>query len=73
MFWRLCRRGRGAHCKTHRDIPLLIDLFDELKAHLVTGHQLTNIQRVEKLLGLPAMGQQKPSEQLPEMLQIVPG
>ncbi len=52
--------------------PLLIDLFDKLKAHLVTGHQVTNIQRVEKLLGLPAMGQQKPSELLPEMLQICP-
>jgi hypothetical protein len=31
---------------------------------LVTAHQLTDIQKVEKLSAMPAMGQQKPSELL---------
>jgi hypothetical protein len=52
--------------------PLPVDPFDRLKARLVTAHQLTDIQRVEKLLSLPAMGQQKPSELLAEMIWICP-
>jgi hypothetical protein len=52
--------------------PLPADPFDWLKARLVTAHQLTDIQRVEKLLSLPAMGQQKPSELLAEMIRICP-
>jgi hypothetical protein len=53
-------------------VPLPADPFDRLKARLVTAHQLTDIQRVEKLLALPTMGQQKPSELLAEMLRICP-
>jgi hypothetical protein len=52
--------------------PLPADPFDRLKARLVTAHQLKDIQRVEKLLSLPAMGQQKPSELLAEMIRICP-
>ncbi len=53
--------------------PLLTDPFDWLKARLVTAHQLTNIQHVEKLLSLRVMGQQKPSELQAEIIRICPG
>jgi hypothetical protein len=52
--------------------PLPADPFDRLKACLVTAHQLTDMQKVEKLLSLPTMGQQKPSELLAEMLRFCP-
>jgi hypothetical protein len=52
--------------------PLPDDPFDRLKARLVTAHQLTDMQKVEKLLSFPAMGQQKPSELLAEMLRFCP-
>jgi hypothetical protein len=52
--------------------PLPADPFDRLRARLVTAHQLTDIQKVEKLLAMPAMGQQKPSELLAEMLRFCP-
>jgi hypothetical protein len=52
--------------------PLPANPFDWLKARLVTAHQLTKIQHVEKLLSLPPMGQQKPSELLVEMIRICP-
>jgi hypothetical protein len=52
--------------------PLPADPFDRLKARLVTAHQLTDMQKVERLLSLPAMGQQKPSELLAEMLRFCP-
>jgi hypothetical protein len=48
------------------------DPFVRLKARLLTAHQLTDIQKVEKLLALPPLGKQKPSELLAEMLQICP-
>jgi hypothetical protein len=53
-------------------VPLPADPFDRLKARLVTAHQLTDMQKVEKLLSFPAMGQQKPSELLAEMLRYCP-
>jgi hypothetical protein len=46
--------------------------FNRLKSRLVNAHQLTNIQKVEKLLVLPAVGQQKPSELLAEMSRFCP-
>jgi hypothetical protein len=52
--------------------PLPADPFDQLKGRLVTAHQLTDIQRVEKLLALPPLGKQKPSELLAEMVRICP-
>jgi hypothetical protein len=52
--------------------PLPDDPFDRLKARLVTAHQLTDMQKVEKLLSFPTMGQQKPSELLAEMLRFCP-
>ncbi len=52
--------------------PLLEDPFDRLKARLVTVHQLTDMQKVEKLLSFPVMGQQKLSELLAEMLRFCP-
>jgi hypothetical protein len=55
-----------------KTVPLPADPFDRLKARFVTAHQLTDMQKVEKLLSFPAMGQQKPSEQLAEMLQYCP-
>ncbi len=48
------------------------DPFDRLRARLLTAHQLTDIQRVEKLLALPPLGKQKPSELLEEMMRICP-
>jgi hypothetical protein len=48
------------------------DPFDRLRARLLTAHQLTDIQRVEKLLALPPLGKQKPSELLAEMMRICP-
>ncbi len=52
--------------------PLPADPFNRLKARLVTAHQLTDMQKVEKLLSFPAMGQQKPSKLLAEMLRFCP-
>jgi hypothetical protein len=52
--------------------PLPEDPFDRLRARLLTAHQLTDIQKVEKLLSLPPLGRQKPSELLAEMLRICP-
>jgi hypothetical protein len=52
--------------------PLPADPFDRLKARLVTAHQLTDVQKVEKLLSFPTMGQQKPFELLAEMLRFCP-
>jgi hypothetical protein len=40
-----------------KTVPLPADPFDRLKARLVTAHQLTDMQKVEKLLSFPAMGQ----------------
>jgi hypothetical protein len=50
--------------------PLPADPFEQLKGQLVTTHQLTDIQWVEKLLALPPLGKQKPSELLAEMVRI---
>jgi hypothetical protein len=36
------------------------------------AHQLTDMQKVEKLLAFPVLGQQKPSELLAEMLRFCP-
>jgi hypothetical protein len=52
--------------------PLPENPFDLLRARLLTAHQLTDIQRVEKLLALPPLGKQKPSELLAEMIRICP-
>ena len=52
--------------------PLPENPFDRLRERLLTAHQLTDIQRVEKLLSLPPLGKQKPSELLAEMLRICP-
>ncbi len=50
--------------------PIPEDPFNRLKACLLTAHQLTDVQRVEKFLALPPLGKQKPSELLAEMLRI---
>jgi hypothetical protein len=52
--------------------PLPADLFNRMKARLVTAYQLTDIQKVEKLIQLPSMGQQKLSKLLVEMLRFCP-
>jgi hypothetical protein len=52
--------------------PLPADLFNRMKARLVMAYQLTDIQKVEKLIQLPSMGQQKPSKLLVEMLRFCP-
>jgi hypothetical protein len=52
--------------------PLPENPFDLLRARLLTAHQLTDIQRVEKLLALPPLGKQKLSELLAEMMRICP-
>jgi hypothetical protein len=52
--------------------PLPENPFDLLRARLLTAHQLTDIQQVEKLLALPLLGKQKPCELLVEMMRICP-
>ncbi len=46
--------------------------YTALKARLMTAYELTNIRRVELLFNLPALGEQKPSELLAEMLRLCP-
>ena len=45
--------------------------YDELRAALVTAHQLTSYQKAEKLLSSEPLGDRRPSELLSEMLELV--
>jgi hypothetical protein len=51
---------------------LPVDPYTQLKARLLTAHQLTDYQRVEQIFQLPPLGAQKPSELLAEMLRLCP-
>ncbi len=46
--------------------------YTELCCRMLAAHQLTDIQRVEKLFSLRPLAAQKPSELLEEMLRLCP-
>jgi hypothetical protein len=48
------------------------DPYTELKNRLLSSHQLTDYQRIEKLLSMESLGDRKPSEMLAHMLEMCP-
>jgi hypothetical protein len=46
--------------------------YSELKARLLSSHQLTDYQRIEKLLSMESLGDRRPSELLAHMLEMCP-
>jgi hypothetical protein len=52
------------------DLP--VDAYDQLRLRLMDAHHLNDYQKVEQLHSLPALGAQKPSEMLAEMLRLCP-
>ena len=52
------------------DLP--VDAYDQLRLRLMDAHHLNDYQKVEQLHTLPALGAQKPSEMLAEMLRLCP-
>jgi hypothetical protein len=52
------------------DLP--VDAYNQLRLRLMDAHHLNNYQKVEQLHSLPALGAQKPSEMLAEMLRLCP-
>ena len=48
------------------------DPYTQLKDRLLAAHQLTPYQRGEKLLDLPMLGANKPSELMNQMLELCP-
>ncbi len=51
-------------------VQLPANPYRELRGHLLAAHQLPDIQRVEQLHQMPLLANQKPSEQLAEMLRL---
>ena len=52
--------------------PHPVHPYTSLKEALLVSHQLTDFQRVELLLAMPALGGRRPSELLADMLEICP-
>ena len=52
--------------------PPPMDAYSQLKARILQVHALDEYQRVEKLVELPPLGGQRPSELLAEMMQLCP-
>jgi hypothetical protein len=48
------------------------DPFAALQAWLLTSHRLTDYQRAEKLVAMPALGARRPSQLLAAMLEMCP-
>jgi hypothetical protein len=46
------------------------DAYTQLKARLLAAHTLTKFQRMEKLLAAQALGCQKPSDMLQDLVQF---
>ncbi len=46
------------------------DTYIQLKARLLAAHTLTDFQRMEKLLAAQALGGQKPSDMLHDLVQF---
>jgi hypothetical protein len=54
------------------EAPLPADPYTQLRIRLLAAHQLSDYQKVEAIKKMPALGAQKPSELLNEMLRICP-
>ncbi len=52
--------------------PPTEDAYTQLKARLLSAHTLTEFQRMEKLLAAQALGGQKPSDMLHDLVQFCP-
>ena len=52
--------------------PLPANPYTELRRRLLAAHQLTDLQRVNKIIELSPLAAQKPSELLAEMLRLCP-
>ena len=48
------------------------DAYQQLKRRLISGHALTEFQRLEKLLLVQPLGAQRPTELLADMMQLCP-
>jgi hypothetical protein len=54
------------------DISKLVTPYQQLKEHLMSAHELTPIQRAERVMQMPDLGGQKPSQLLAAMLEWCP-
>ncbi len=54
----------------HKDIGPLS--YDNLRTSLLASHTLSNYQKMERMMRLPPLGDQKPSVMLAEMLEFCP-
>jgi hypothetical protein len=54
------------------DISKLVTPYQQLKERLMSAHELTPIQRAEKVMQMPDLGGQKPSQLLAAMLEWCP-
>jgi hypothetical protein len=46
--------------------------YEAVKARLLQSHELTEFQRVEKIMSMPPLGAQKPSQLMAAMLELCP-
>jgi hypothetical protein len=65
----------------HESIRLVADIvegepsetpYDHIKQRLVASHQLSDVQKAERLFQMPALGGRKPSELMAAMLETCP-
>ena len=65
----------------HESLRLIMDLaenppadnpYEAVKDRLLQSHQLTEYQRVEKIMAMPALGARKPSQMMATMLELCP-
>jgi hypothetical protein len=54
------------------DISKLVTPYQQLKERLMSAHELTPIQRAERVMQMPDLGGQKPSQLLVAMLEWCP-
>jgi hypothetical protein len=54
------------------DVNKLVQPYMQLKEQLMSSHELTPVQRAEKVMQMPDLGGQKPSQLLANMLEWCP-
>ena len=52
--------------------PPAVDPYEAVKARLMQSHELTEFQRVEKIMSMPPLGSRKPSQLMAAMLELCP-
>jgi hypothetical protein len=52
--------------------PPAVDPYEAVKARLMQSHELTEFQRVEKIMSMPPLGSRRPSQLMAAMLELCP-